>query len=319
MRVLFQLTLTIGERVVFCVIWGLFLLSAPTGLPAQSEGTSEEPAANGTSSAIDGGTLAPAIPVVNTPIAELLLRETPIAERAGFAMRVIRLGEAGTLSEPGVLDLPEEGGLALRPLPFDWIRTIDRSVEVRRRGSFARLAVVREGAQVIIVHRSRLELLTGTVEITRRGADENPLSIGALEIEVYGRGRAVIERTPTNVAISVSSGQFEVYEEGALVSILAAGNDRHFPIGESSFADDLSSLRNALSEIVVALRSAPSIDGDTLSRLWSITRRVAAGFARREETYDPTVHDPDVIRRDIGEALRILKAFRYGPAEALGM
>jgi hypothetical protein len=320
MNFAFRRVITIGSRVVCAVAFGVAALSAPTEIQAQAEASGGEMSTNGgTSSPNESGTLAPAIPVVETPIAELLLREVPIAERAGLAMRVIRIGEAGTLSEPGVLDLPEEGGFAMRPLPFDWIRTIDRSVEVRQSGSFSRLAVIDEAAQVIVVNRSRLELLTGTVEMTRRDADENPLSVGVGEIEVYGRGRAVIDRDPTHVAISVTSGQFEVYDEGSLVGILAAGNDRRFPIRESSFSDDLSSLRSALSEFVIVLRNGATLDGEFLSGLWSTTRRVATGFAYREESFDPTVHHPDVIRRDIGEALRVLKAFRFGPAEAIGM
>lgn len=332
MTVSLRRALTHNVLYLLVAVAGLIVLPASTAVWGQTDTSVDgvstgEDVSTGEGAATDGTprtgtkqhTLAPAIPTVQTPIREILLREVPIAQRGGLAMRVIRLGEAGTLSDPGVLDLPEEGGLAMRPLPFDWIRAIDRSIEVRQRGSFVRLAVVEEGAQVIVVHRSRIELLTGIVEMTRRNSDAIPLAVGAGEIEVYGRGRAVIERTPMNIAISVTSGQFEVYDDGALVGILAAGNDRSFPVTESSFDEDLSNLRTALSEVVVTLRSVPAIDGDTLSDLWAITRRVAAGFAYREESYDPRVHDPDLIRRDVGEALRILKAFRFGPAEALGM
>lgn len=263
--------------------------------------------------------LAPAIPLNNEVIEELVLREIPLGETAGISSRFIRLGEAGSLRRPGSLDIPREGSTGIQPYRFDWVRTVDRTLEIRQRGSFARLARLEPHSQGVLLSADRIELLDGELIIDRDGTDAIPLSVSIENVEVYGRGIAHIVRENTGVSVSVRAGQFDIYRDGSLVALLGAGNSRSFPIGSAAFDDLVSSLREALSEIIIGVRAGESVDGDTLSHLWTVSRSVAAQFAEKEQTYDPDISDPDIILFDIAEAFRMLGGYRFVPARALGM
>jgi len=272
----------------------------------------------------EGRLLAPPLPGAAEALDTLVLREVPIAETAGIPLRIVRFGHAGSLDRPEALNLPDEGGRAFAPRGYDWVRSNDRTVEVRERGSFAGIVSIAPDSQVIIISGGQIELLTGTVSYTRLEPDAPETAVTAGVITVRGRGRGSIERTPSALLVDVTAGRLEVYRDGALQGILGAGQSRRYEIdpdhaaGDADFAEGVEELRGLLSGALADLRDGV-VTGDRLAEIWEVTRHVAAGYAALEIRTDSSVTAPDVILRDIGEALRILGSHRFVPPPARGM
>ncbi|MFW5643511.1 MAG: hypothetical protein ACOCYQ_05735 [Alkalispirochaeta sp.] len=268
--------------------------------------------------------LAPPLPGTSEPLDTLAVREVPVAETDGIPLRIVRFGHAGSLDRPEALNLPEEGGRTFAPYAFDWVRSNDRTVEIRERGTFARIVSLAPEGQVIIVSPGQIELLTGTVRYTRleAGAPETVVTAGGITIR--GRGRGTIERAPDELRVDVTAGRLEVFQDETLLGILGAGQSGRYMVDpdrsfdDNTFTDGVDGLRGLLSDALVDLRDG-AVTGDRLAEIWEVTRRVASEYAVFEIRTDSSIEAPDVILRDIGEALRILGSHRFVPPPARGM
>ncbi|MFW6228637.1 MAG: hypothetical protein ACOC2V_04180, partial [Alkalispirochaeta sp.] len=200
----------------------------------------------------------------------------------------------------------------------------DRTVEIRERGTFARIVSLAPEGPVIIVSPGQIELLTGTVRYTRLEAGAPETAVTAGGITIRGRGRGTIERVPDELRVDVTAGRLEVFRDETLLGILGAGQSGRFVVDpdrsfdDTTFADGVDGLRGLLSDALVDLRD-DVVTGEHLAAIWEVTRRVASEYAVLEIRTDSSVEAPDVILRDIGEALRILGAHRFVPPPARGM
>lgn len=283
--------------------------------------------------------LAPPIPSRRIEVETLILREIPFGETVGRPVRIARLGHGGDLESPRALDLPEAGGRAFTVYPFDWLRVGEREVEIRERGTFRPLLTLAEDAQVYIVSEDQIELLTGELAWLRDDADAPDVTVTADSVAVRGRGRGEISRRDGNLEIVVDRGRFEWYRNGNVAGIVGAGQRREIRLaadgdgGDGDGGNDgvtteayeitdgvrgLASLRDALNTATRRLHDG-ALTGEHLATLWEVVRVVGSDYAARETRTDADVVDPDIVFRDIAQALRLLSEHAFSPPPGRGM
>ncbi|MFO8042330.1 MAG: hypothetical protein R6U25_03935 [Alkalispirochaeta sp.] len=274
------------------------------------------------------GRLAPTIPADSQPV-DLLLAVPDTDPPAGSDLEVVRYGQAGRLSRPNALDIPERPQ-ALQLAEWDWLRPLRRDMELAARDPYRIWLELRAGMQGVLVSSGHLELFWGTVEWqdTTDSAAERHISAG--DVLIRGRGTARITRDVRGVRIAVNTGRFELEEGGRLTTVVGAGQEyllshemtapERSMVAEETLAaaERMREVRRTTLEILLD-GETETPDGNTLSLLWE--RAVALGpwYSYAEDLRVSDVPHPDLILRDLGEVLRLLAAFRFSPPPAMGM
>ena len=261
--------------------------------------------------------LAPTLPARSQAL-ELLLAVPDTAPAVGSDLEVVRFGQAGRLSRPNALHIPERPQ-ALELVAWDWLRPRGRALELAARNPYRVWLELHNGMQGVLVSSDHLELFWGTVEWkdTTSAAAERHVSAG--DTLIRGRGTARITRDEAGVSISVESGRFEVEERGQLTTVVGSGQDHLLTDREAVTGRSAEPLREAHQDLLVILLNGERPDGATLSLLWERIVDVGPWYSLAEERRMPGLPHPDLILRDIGELLRILAAFRFSPPPAMGM
>lgn len=270
--------------------------------------------------------LAPVIPDSSQPV-ELLLAVPDTDPPAGSDLEVVRYGQAGRLSRPNALSIPERPQ-ALQLAAWDWLRPLRRDVELAAREPYRIWLELPAGMQGVLVSSAHLELFWGSVvwQDSTDSAAERHVSAG--DILIRGRGTARITRDTRGVRVAVSTGRFEVEEGGRLTTVVGAGQEQllsdpmNAPDRRAGAEETLSAverLRAVRRDALELLLDGENLDGNTLSLLWE--RAVALGpwYSYAEDLRVEGIPHPDLIMRDLGEVLRLLAAFQFSPPPAMGM
>ncbi|MEX2442926.1 MAG: hypothetical protein WD492_04950 [Alkalispirochaeta sp.] len=273
-----------------------------------------------------GERLAPTLPAASQPL-ELLLAVPDTNPPVGSDLEVVRYGQAGRLSRPNALDIPERPQ-ALKLAAWDWLRPQGRTLELAARDPYRIWLTMHSGMQGVLVSSEHLELFWGTVEWndTTEASAERHVSAG--DVLIRGRGTARITRNLRGVTLSVETGRFEVEEGGRLTTVVGSSQEQLLP-GEMS-APDRSAvaeetmraaehLRDARRDALEILLRGENLDGNTLSALWERAVELGPWYSYAEELRLVRIPDPDLILRDVGEVLRMIAAFRFSPPPAMGM
>ena len=271
--------------------------------------------------------LAPAVPFES--------RELPLlaVEREGRLsgerpLEVIRYGQRGSLRRPVALDLPVVGQAVVLEA-WDWLRATDRALALIESAEYVQWILLDPDTQGVILSDRRFELFRGTVRWS--GEDEaftrSVVTVG--DLTVTGRGRARIRHDGYRIELIVERGRFEITRGDTLIAVASAGQERYVefdaafamigPGDVEAFAERRAALGGALDDALMALLADGMLDGDTLARLWEATLRFGPVFASVEADRAAWVSTPEVVRADIGEALRLLRAYDFRPPPAAGM
>ena len=297
-----------------------FVLVGVTLFPAETRAQNADPADS-------IGRLAPPVPARSLEETHLLVREVPFRPVwTGRPMRIVRYGFGGTLERPNEIELPEEGTM-LVPQPYDWIRAVERDIEIRLRDRFRFWATVKSGTQAIILSSRRIELLVGTIHWrgTVETFTERVVSAGTLTFR--GRGGATIARERDRVVVMIEGGSFDVFRDGAPVAVLGAGQSRSFNLAETDHTaeNEREQLQRGTRRLGAALDTAlqeareGAIAGSRLSEIWEAVVTVAPLYAAAEERTVAWIDEPDLLMNDIGEALRVLAMYGFTPPSTTGM
>jgi hypothetical protein len=81
----------------------------------------------------------------------------------------------------------------------------------------------------------------------------------------------------------------------------------------------LPGLRSALNTALEQLLSQESLAGEDAAALWEAIVRTGPAYFAAHRSRDPSVPAPDAIRREIGEALRLIGAYPFEPPPESGM
>ncbi|MFA7565489.1 MAG: hypothetical protein WCY01_00555 [Alkalispirochaeta sp.] len=291
----------------FILLFGLLLLPAAPVSSDDGAGPSSS-------------TLAPNIPLPDGPLKLVLVRPPQGEGTSPASVRVVRHGFPGSPERPNLLDLPADERSFVDVYAGDWLKITGHPVELHSVEPFFHQLTLGTDSQVVVVGAQRLELLFGTVAWKRQdlSAPDFKVSIGPYVIS--GRGDGQINRTVQGVSVSVESGQIDVFNAGKVAAVLGAGQEREFvqPLfvhtrrEHAEFADTIRALRNRLDTVLTHAR-AGTVTGDDLVGLWDSVIPAAGQFCVLEVSKDPAVRHPDVVVRDIGEALRILGGYRFEP------
>lgn len=305
-------------------VWG------PTPLAAQEADRDGQSDGGSTGERAERDRLAPTIPAGSHPV-ELLLAVPDTAPPVGSDLEVVRYGQAGRLSRPNALDIPERPQ-ALQLSEWDWLRPLRRDMELAARDPYRIWLELRAGMQGVLVSARHLELFWGTVawRDTTDSAAERHISTG--DVLIRGRGTARITRDVQGVRIAVDTGRFELEEGGRLTTVVGAGQ-------EHLLSDELSAeitapersvvaeetraaaerMREVRGEALEILLNGENLDGNTLSLLWEHAVTLGPWYSYAESQRVTGIPHPDLILRDLGEVLRLLAAFRFSPPPAMGM
>lgn len=289
------------RRIQGCMV-AILLLAGVMALAAQTTGS-------------DG--LAPQIPSYRRPL-ELFVRERLVAITDGKPLRVVRYGKTGDLEEPGSLDLPLEGR-SLEVEAFDWIVAGDRAVEIRRLDSYDQWFEIEPASQTILIDENHAELVYGGAILVGDEAYNSNLQIG--DVSVRGNGRARLRRDAESLLVEVDRGRFEVSRDGSLRASLGAGQRRQFDLNDRNRADPTfaaqryDTLVTAIEDAIFDQWSPDALvlEGSTLVPIWESTRSLLPLFGRAASESAQWIDSPDIWERRIGEALRILAAYSFGP------
>lgn len=270
--------------------------------------------------------LAPSLPAGSQPL-DLLLAVPDTDPPVGSDLEVVRYGQAGRLSRPDALDIPERPQ-ALRLAAWDWLRPQGRTLEVAARDPYRIWLSLTGGMQGVLISSEHLELFWGTVQWMDTTDAAAARHISAGDVLIRGRGTARIARDQEGVRLAVGTGRFEVEENGRLTSVVGAGQDQLFSEDmsgptRSAVAEETveaaERLRDARQRALEMLLRGENLDGNTLSLLWERAVDLGPWYSYAEELRVAGVPHPDLILRDVGEVLRMIAAFRFSPPPAMGM
>ena len=246
-------------------------------------------------------------------------------------LQVYRLGHAGSLSVPRSLDLPE-GPTAFQPEGWDWLRARGTAIDLYSLEPYRIWLRIEPDAHLLLIDDAHLELVHGRVGWRDESDTATRRHVSAGPLLVRGRGRAALRRGGGELDIAVERGRFEVERNGELLVVLGAGQERSLTADPGWAADARSAtlerfaaLRELREDLILTLmatpetNAAPVPDGDTLARLWERTVRVLPAYASAEQGQAAWLPAPDLRRREIGESLRMLAAFRFVPPPSVGM
>ncbi len=259
--------------------------------------------------------LAPRLPS-NRRQLELFVRERLPREAVGRPVRVLRFGHAGDLERPGVLDLPFEGR-SFQVEAFDWISAGDRTVEARRLPSYSRWLELGPRGHMLLISEDRAYLGYGTIRFFGDGAYASQLLVGSISIS--GLGNAQIERQADLLVVEVENGRYDLTRDGDLIASVGAGRRREIVLLGRDRADpdtapqQFTALGETLDEVLFVESPEPLVDGGQLLSIWDRLAPVITVYARSEYERRDWVGYPDIWERRIGEALRVLAAFRFDP------
>ncbi len=271
--------------------------------------------------------LAPAVPFESREL-DLL-----VVERGGPAagerpLEIVRYGQRGSLRRPVALDLPVEGQ-AIVLEEWDWLRLTDRALAVIDSGDYGQWLHLDPGTQGLVLSERRFELFRGALHWLGESEDVVRSTVTSGDLTVTGRGRAWIRRNGTEVEVAVERGRFEIERGATLVAVASAGQERTVAVdgafaavergGVDLFSERREALIGELDAALLALLADGTLDGDTLVRLWEAVLRFGPVFASAEAMRAAWVSTPEVARSDIGEALRLLRAYGFHPPPAAGM
>lgn len=260
--------------------------------------------------------LAPRLPTgfVETP---MVVREVDAFSEARDGVRIVRHGTAGTAVVPEGLPLPGPGRfIALNR--FDLVEAGAREVEIRPTAASEPALILRPGAALIVTGDRSVELVHGAV---RWGPGES-VAVSLSETVIVGSGAARIELThrtdgTAGAAVIVTDGRFDVEAGGALRAALRRGQRYDVALSAPTVDAALPALEAALDGALVTLRSGQSVTGASLAVLWETTAQVAGALFRAADRR-AEVFWPDIVEREIAEALRIIAAHEFVPPPALG-
>lgn len=270
--------------------------------------------------------LAPPIPSGSQPV-ELLLAVPNTQPPVGSDLEVVRYGQAGRLSRPNALDIPERAQ-AVQLSAWDWLRPLRRDVELAARNPYRIWLGLHAGMQGVLVSSTHLELFWGTVvwQDTTDSAAERHISAG--EVLIRGRGTARITRDVRGVRVVVATGRFEVEAGGRLITVVGSGQEQLLAdamnaADRSVVAEQTRSAAERMREVrgdaLEILLDGENLDGNTLSLLWERAVVLGPWYSYAEELRVGGIPHPDLIMRDLGEVLRLLGAFQFSPPPAAGM
>jgi hypothetical protein len=283
---------------------------------------------NGSMPTEDFPSLAPPVPAPTRQL-DLLVSAPESVAPPGSDLEVIRYGHGGSVLRPAALDLPGEIS-AISLHRWDWLHLDGRDLEIALRAPYRRWLRMHAGSQGIIVSADRLELLGGTVDWLDETVDADFRSVSSGPVAVVGRGTARIIRDSGEVTVAVGVGRFEIERAGRLVAVLGPGQRGTFPTvevssdsGTAEGVPDLEStlpgLRSALNTALEQLLSQESLAGEDAAALWEAIVRTGPAYFAAHRSRDPSVPAPDAIRREIGEALRLIGAYPFEPPPESGM
>ncbi|HKK48463.1 MAG TPA: hypothetical protein VJ932_05165 [Alkalispirochaeta sp.] len=270
--------------------------------------------------------LAPSVPAAFQAL-DLLLAVPDTAPPVGSDLEVVRFGQAGRLSRPNALDIPERPQ-ALELAAWDWLRPQGRALELAARDPYRIWVEIHDGMQGVLVSSDHLELFWGTVEWKDTTTRATQRHISAGDILIRGRGTARITRDARGISLTVLTGRFEVEEQGQLTTVLAAGQESVLARAASTLSRSevgnetrraAEQLRDVHRDLLAILLAGEHPDGASLSVLWERLVDLGPWYSYAEELRVQGLSHPDLMLRDMGEVLRILAAFRFSPPPAMGM
>jgi hypothetical protein len=265
--------------------------------------------------------LAPPVPAPRNEL-DLLLNAPESTTPPGSDLEVIRYGHGGSVLRPAALDLPGEI-TAITLHRWDWLHLEGRDLEIALRNPYRRWLRMHAGTQGVIVSADRIELFGGALDWLDEEVSADSRTVSSGPVVVGGRGTARIIRDPRELTVVVGTGRFEVEHEGRLVAVLGPGQHGAFATVRDASDPDLdqtlSELRSALDGALERLLSEGTVTGDDVATLWEGVVRIGPAYFAAERGRDPTVPPPDAIRREVGEALRLLGAYRFEPPPQSGM
>ncbi|MFW5694737.1 MAG: hypothetical protein ACOCYB_06190, partial [Alkalispirochaeta sp.] len=147
--------------------------------------------------------LAPSVPAHSQAL-DLLLAVPETDPPVGSDLELVRYGQAGRLSRPNALDIPERPQ-AVRLAAWDWVRPQGRSLELAARDPYRIWLEVHDGMQGILISTDHMELYWGTVEWKDSTDSAAERHISAGDVLVRGRGTARISRDSEGVLIEVET------------------------------------------------------------------------------------------------------------------
>lgn len=265
--------------------------------------------------------LAPSLPVSNTPLEDLLLLSPNRTQPVRGSVELRRYGQAGRPEEPRALDLPQDVQ-ALELHAWDWIRPVERPLELVVRRPYYPWLLVQPDTHVVVLSETQVEFSYGRIDWIARDPEVAGRQVSAGTVQIRGRGTARLLRpNPPEMSIAVSTGRFEVVQDGRLVAVLGAGQNREVAVAPAPIALEelVRTMGEPLGTALEALRSTGTVDGATLAGLWEVTREVLPRYAAAEERRESGLAAPEALAREIGEALRFLAAFGFVPPNAAGM
>lgn len=271
--------------------------------------------------------LIPALPV-DREDAGLYARELGRPTRAAAAVWLQRRGFAGSTVRPNELPLPA-GGQAIQLERYDWLIPGEIDVEIRVTDGNLPWLEMGTDASVVALDVNRVDLSWGEVRWVARDADAYGRAVSADDHAVRGAGTAAIRRAPDRLEVTVVRGRFEITRGSQLVALIGAGQSRSIPLtrrvgGEQAYRDSRNTLSGALEdaveELLAAGREAPAApSGEALATIWESVSAFLPHFGAAQAASASFVARPHHDRRDIGEALRLLAVYRFGPPPVEGM
>lgn len=325
------------------------MVLSPAALPAQEANASDSPGPaemdGDAPSASPGSMTGAGVPDTPRPTLQALVpvlpagrSELPLAlsvpdtaDLAAGDLEVYRLGQAGTLARPRSLDLPQRV-TAFQPEAWDWLRPRNAAVDIAGLDPYRIWVRADHGSHVVLIAADHLELVHGELLWLDAGEDAMRRHVSAGPLTLRGRGEARMLRGNGELLVEIVRGRFELERDGELLLVLGAGQERRivldagWPAGPRAAAlERFRLLREVHAELLLSLvhvqgaTPAPVPDGDSLARLWERTVAVLPLYAYAEARRVAWLPAPDVRRREIGEALRILAAFSFAPPPRIGM
>ena len=265
---------------------------------------------------------APRLPDRSDPLSLVFVRPDN-RPPTGSDVDIVRFGQAGRTARPNALSLPADvTGLELKA--WDWIKPRGASVAMVHVEPYREWVRLEDGMHGVIISDTHLEVFHGAVEwrASRRGAADHHISMASFSVS--GEGHARIVRDGRSVRIEVRAGRFDVEVNGELSVVLAGGQEREFtlpggPERESATLASLERLHNRLNDVQERLVEGRPLTGDVLASLWEAVVEFGPYYAVAEANRSAWFPHPDVVMRDIGEALRILAAYGFSPPPTAGM
>ena len=260
--------------------------------------------------------LVPPLPAPHLPVG-LVAREVLPDQLPAASLTVVRFGHAADARAPVGFPFPVEGR-AVELHRFDWVQAGTRAVELRPLPTYQDWVRVERGSHVVVFGPNEVSLWAGRAQW--RTADEHNARLLRLgNVELFGDGRAEIERTPWSFRVRVERGRFFLRAaDGGLTSLTAgdhvAGRLGELPDGADSAAQEAAyrmaerRAQDTLQNTIAKWLSGESFSPETLGAVFEAAETFGPWYAHAALFAMQWPDAPDRTHAHIAELLRFLSA-----------